>query len=165
MAAVITPLLGTMSSAARFAWPFIQKAATEGLRGEEIITAIKDAGIPTFRRQDMLALVREATRGELLRSDIARWPDDMLLPIDRVRPSVTKIVAPFSYTLRLKVEDKETGRTRTITRQAHSQTLRSADQIVKSFIGANEAREQYESFTILDAEVIDAQRAGELGTI
>lgn len=164
MSSVITPLLEGMSKAARAAWPFIQRAVSEGLGTQEIIDLMEAEGLKTFRRQDMLALIREAGRGELLKSDIARWPTDAVLPIDRVRQSITKIVAPFSYTLRVRIVDA-LGRERTITRQAHSQQLRSGDVVSASFMEAAAAREQYQQYEILDAEVIDVQQAGELGVI
>lgn len=164
MAAVFTPLLETMSGAARAAWPFIVRAAAEGLGAEEVITALKESGLKSFRRQDMLALIREAVRGELLKSDIKRWPANATFPIDRVRPSVTKIVAPFSYTLRVTIVDA-LGVERSILRQAHSSELRSGDTVAHAFLEAAAAREQYQQYEILDAEVVDVQRAGELGTI
>lgn len=164
MSFVWTPLLETMSGAARVAWPHIQRAVSEGLGTEEVIKALREGGIATFRRQDMLALIREAANGELLKSDISRWPKDVLLPMARVRESVTKIVAPFSYTLRVRVVDEE-GRERTITRQAHSQQLRDLVGVAQSFIEAAAAREQYSTYEVLDAEVVDVQRAGSAGVI
>lgn len=164
MPTVLTPLLDTMSKAARVAWPHIQAAVERGLGAEEVITALREGGIPSFRRQDMLALIREASGAELLKSDIARWPKDVLFPVNRVRDSITKIVAPFSYTLRVRIEDAN-GRERTITRQAHSSRLRPLDEVASSFIEAAAAREQYSSFTVLDAEVIDIQKAGGAGVI
>lgn len=164
MAFVFTPLLEGMSAAARFAWPHIVRAAEEGLGSEQIITALKEGGIPTFRRQDMLALIREATGGELLKSDIRRWPKDVLFPIERVRASVTKIVAPFSYTLRVKVADED-GRESYITRQAHSRQLRSMEDVAANFLESAPAFEQYQGVELLSAEVIDIQRAGEQGVL
>lgn len=164
MAKGLPPLLDTMSKAARFAWPFIQKAASEGLGAEAIIELMHGEGIPSFRRQDMLALIREASGAELLKSDIRRWPKDAIFPITRVRESVTKIVAPFSYTLRVRIVD-ELGAERTILRQAHSEDLTAGDVVAGRFLEAASAREQYSQYEVVDAEVIDVQRAGELGTI
>lgn len=159
-----TPLLDTMSTAARIAWPHIQEAVSQGLGTEEVIKALKEGGIPTFRRQDMLALIREASGAELLKSDIARWPKDVLFPMSRVRESVTKIVAPFSYTLRVLVVDED-GNERTITRQAHSTELRPLEDVAASFMEAAAARSQYDALEIVDAEVVDIQRAGNAGVI
>lgn len=164
MAFVFTPLLETMSAAARIAYPHIVGAVSKGLGTEAIIKSIGEAGLQTFRRQDMLALIREARNGELLKSDIARWPKEMPLPLTRVRESLTKIVAPFSYTLRVKVIDAE-GEERIITRQAHSNVLRSSLDVARSFIRAAAGREQYEELEIVDAEVIDVQRAGSEGSL
>lgn len=153
-----------MSKAARTAWPFIQRAAREGLLPEAIIDAVKEAGIPTFRRQDMLALIREASNAELLKSDIARWPADFTLPLSRVRKALTKIVAPFSYTLKLTVVDSE-GESRTVLRQAHSSTLRTAAQVVGQFMRAAGLSLNYEDMEIESAEVVDIAQAGPEGSL
>lgn len=160
-----TPLLDTMSARAREAWPHIQRAVGEGLGTEEVIHALHEGGIPSFRRQDMLALIREASGAELLHSDIKRWPKDIMFPIDRVRTSVTKIVAPFSYTLKVRVADIETGRERTITRQAHSSQLRDLESVANNFLMQAPAFEAYQGLELLDAEVVDIQRAGDAGVI
>lgn len=153
-----------MSRAARTAWPFIQRAVREGLESEQIIEAMREAGVPTFRRADMLALIREASGAELLQSDIARWPKEFTLPFNRVREAATKIVAPFSYTLRLTVVDSE-GETREILRQAHSTVLRTASQVLDAFMRAANLSPSYEDLEIEEAEVIDVVRAGDAGVI
>jgi hypothetical protein len=153
-----------MSAAARTAWPFIQRAVREGLESEQVIEALREAGVPTFRRADMLALIREASGAELLKSDIARWPKEFTLPFNRVRESVTKIVAPFSYTLKLTVVDSE-GETREILRQAHSTVLRTADQVLNAFLRAAALSPSYEDLEVESAEVVDVVRAGPEGTI
>jgi hypothetical protein len=154
-----------MSGAARVAWPFIQKAAARGLGATEVIEALRAGGITTFRRQDMLALIREATGAELLKSDIARWPVDSVLPISRVRESVTAIVAPFSYTLRLIVTDARTGEQTEILRQAHSDQLMSAEAVAEEFMDSAAEADQYVGSVIEAATVIDVQRSGEFGVI
>lgn len=163
MAAGRTPLLQTMSKAARTAWPFIQSAAAQGLGSEAIIAAMRAGGIDTFRRQDMLALIREASGAELLKSDVIRWPSNSILPFERVRKSVTKIVAPFSYTLKVTGIDGITGERLTILRQAHSYQLMSADEIQDIFMESAQGFEQYAALEIEDAQVIDIQRAGTAG--
>ena len=165
MSSIFTPLLETMSATARTAWPFIQRAAAiGGLSGEQIITMLDGAGL-TFRRQDMLALIREATGAELLKSDIARWPKDVLLPITRVRESVTKIVAPFSYTLRVSAVDINTGEEITTLRQAHSSQLLPFSEVTSQFLENAVSADQYQSLDIGEAEVIDVQRSGAAGVL
>lgn len=153
-----------MSKAARTAWPFIQRAAREGMLPEKIIEAVKEAGLPTFRRQDMLALIREASGAELLKSDITRWPKEFTLPLNRVRRAITKIVAPFSYTLKLTIVDSE-GEERHVLRQAHSSTLRTAAQVVSQFMRAAGLSMNYDEMEIADAEVIDIAQAGPEGSL
>lgn len=163
MPSVLTPLLDTMSKGARTAWPFIQGLAAEGLNASEISVAMHMAGVPTFRNTDFLALVREATGAELLKSDIARFPSNSILPMSRIRTSLTKIVAPFSYTLRLIVLDKMTGESLTLTRQAHSDTLMSMEDIEAAFSEDVQGFERYAGMDIQSARVIDIQRAGSEG--
>ncbi len=160
-----TPLLATMSKAARIAWPFIERAVSEGLGAQEIIEAMKGEGIPTFRRQDMLALIREASGAELLKSDIARWPKESVLPFNRVRQSVTKIVAPFSYTLRVTMVDADTGETTTVLRQAHSNQLRPFRDVIGAFLQAHEVPSDSVPLEIEDAEVVDVIQAGSAGSL
>lgn len=153
-----------MSKAARIAWPFIQRAAREGLGSEAIIELMREQAIPTFRRTDMLALIREASGAELVKSDIARWPKDVTLPFNRIRPSLTKIVAPFSYTLRVHATDAE-GNSVTRLYQAHSQTLRPLAAVAEGFLSKAQAGGLYNELDVESAEVIDVLQAGPEGSL
>lgn len=165
LASVFTPLLDTMSRAARIAWPFIQSGVEKGLGAEAIINAMRAADIATFRRQDMLALIREASGAELLKSDIRRWPSDVLMPITRIRESITKIVAPFSYTLRVTVFNTVTGVESTVLRQAHSSQLFTAGDVEADFMEDAPASDSNQGLVVADATVVDIQRSGAAGIL
>jgi len=165
MPGVWTPLLDIMPRAAKIAWPFIKGAVKKGLGSEEIISAMRAADVLTFRRQDMLALIREAAQGALLRSDIMRWPTDSLLPISRVRESVTKIVAPFSYVLELTLINPDTGKPYSVNRQAHSDQLIPFSKVTEAFSEAAPSSDSSGSLEIVSVQVVDVIRAGAEGVI
>ena len=88
-----------------------------------------------------------------------------VLPITRVRESVTRIVAPFSYTLKVRARDMETGEEFEMLRQAHSEQLAAAGDVASAFTEEAGGFEQYQGLELLGAEVIDIQRAGTAGVL
>lgn len=164
MAVPFLPLLATMSKAARTAWPFIQRGIGDGMSANAIGEALSDAGVG-IRRQDLLALAREARGAALLRSDLERLPRDLLLSEARVREAVTKIVAPYGYTVEVEVLNERTGGVELRQLTAHSNELRAFEQVEQAFMDEAEPNYPFRGESIVSARVVDVYRSGGPGVI
>lgn len=164
MAALLAPLLSTMSKAARTAWPFIERGVREGMGANAIQDALREAGAG-IRRQDLLALVREAQGAELLRSDVRRLPRDLIMPVERVREAITRVVAPFGYTVEVTAVEAETGVERRLTLTAHSNELRALEEVETEFVDMTPEDYPLPGFVIVEARVTDVYRSGAAGVI
>lgn len=164
MAALLEPLLATMSVAARAAWPHIESGIGKGLSANSIQNALRDAGIG-IRRQDLLALAREARAAVLIRSDLERLPRDIVVTPERVRTAITRTVAPFTYVVKVTGFDADTGEDREVTLTAHSTELRSFSEVEDSFMQADIASDSVEGFLPDEARVVDVLRSGTAGVL
>lgn len=162
--AALLPLLETMSKVARAAWPHIEHAVAEGIGTKEIEKALRDAGMG-IRRQDLLALVREANLVEMIQSDIRRLPRDFVTPLERVRRAATKIVGPIGYTVKVTINDALSGRQRTQLLTAHSTEPLSFAEVEALMFNADGTIDSLPMDNIAGVEVVDMYQSGEAGTI
>lgn len=158
------PLLAGLTKGARAAYPFIRAGVEAGRTGAEIIASLKEAGLGA-RRADVLAIIRHETEAALTMSDLSQYLREAVVPLHRVPEAITKIAAPFSYTVKLVYYDEVTGETITRNITAHSEELKSFAEVED--IAYTESGEYYADpgQTLVSANVVRVVRSGAAGTL
>lgn len=164
MPATTLPLLSGLTKGTRAAYPFIKAGVAAGQSAAEIIASLKEAGLGA-RRADVLAIVRAETEAALTMSDLSQYLRSAVVPLHRVPEAVTKIVAPFSYTVQLRYYDEVTGTTVTRNITAHSEELKSFAEVED--LASIHSGEYYADpgQTLVDARVTRVVRSGTAGVI
>lgn len=164
MSTVGVPFLDTLTKGARQAYPVIRALVAVGKGGQEIYETLQAVGLGA-RKTDVLAIVRNETNAVLARSDISRYLKDVVPDLSRIRESATKIVAPFSYTLAVTLEDPETGEQTTLTRQAHSKELLSPQAAADRYDGETQHDSLPTDAEVVDVQTVDIVRSGTQGVL
>lgn len=164
MSTVGVPFLDALTKGARQAYPVIRALVAVGKGGQEIYETLQAVGLGA-RKTDVLAIVRNETGAALARSDIAHYLKDVVPDLSRIRESATKIVAPFSYTLRVTLLDPETDEEETVLRTGHSQELLSPNAAAEQFAADTAPDGLYNGQVISDVETVDIVRSGAQGVL
>lgn len=124
--ALLEALLEELVPAARVALPFVQSMVEKGLGRDAITAALSEAGI-SFRRTDMLSLIRGVQGVTASRDYLSSVRNDLL-------PNPARLPAPIAGTLRsFSLRVSITGRTG-VTGELASQsiTISSSSNITKA---------------------------------
>ena len=102
------PFLLGLSLRARRASPIIRRAVREGVSSRQLTKILRDAGLG-IRRQTLLDLMRKETERALMGPVLSalrldRMPNPMRLP-----PALTKIRRAYSFTVRVRGTEFESG--------------------------------------------------------
>ena len=105
---MVAPFLLGLSLRARRASPIIKRGVREGVSSRQLASILQKSGLG-IRRQTLLDLMRlagdEAAIGPVLSAlGINRRPNPLRLP-----PAITKIRRAFSFTVRVRGLDTDTG--------------------------------------------------------
>ncbi len=158
------PFLLRVSPRARRASPLIRRAVREGVSSRRLMDILQEAGLG-IRRQTLLDLMRlEAERAVMgpvlsaLRLD--RMPNPMRLP-----PALTKIRRAYSFTVRVRGVDFDTGITVEQFVQVTTDQLLTRGEIESLANLAIEKDLDRYALTVSDLLLIGGQRAGAPGLL
>jgi len=132
---MVAPWLLQMSSAARAAYPWFQRAAAEGVGADTLWGYLRNEGYELVRSE-----VREAVGR--LRLDLAleryvrELPQTIIPDVRYLIPSATRMLTDYRYTMTAQLYDDVVGETRTVTRSYLSSELLSTGAAADEFAAA-----------------------------
>jgi hypothetical protein len=128
----------------------------------QIQRALREAGLG-IRRQDLLALVREATGAQLVMSDLRRLPREVVIPAERIPRAATRIAAPFEFVVRIG-RDLETGEYRMITILSdRPRSLAEVEAEAEQLIAENLEGYEVERLELSEPTTVRVLRSGAAG--
>jgi hypothetical protein len=158
------PLLSRLSPRARRASPIIRRGVREGVSSRELTRVLQQAGLG-IRRQVLLDIMRamsdEAAIGPVLSAlGIGRMPNPLRLP-----PAITKIRRAFSFTVRVRGLETDTGLTAEQFVQVTTDTLLTRGEIEALAQQAIETDLNRYKLTVSAVQLMGGVRAGAPGVL
>ena len=105
---LLTTLLEGMSVRAGAALPYIESLVAKGLGTEEVVSALKAASL-SFRRTDMLSVIREVSGVHSTRDYLTSIRNDFVPDPARLAAPVSKTLRAFSFRVAVHGTDADTG--------------------------------------------------------
>lgn len=158
------PFLARQSARARRASPLVRRGVREGVSSRQIMGILQKAGLG-IRRQTLLDMMRliegEVAIGPVLSAlGINRRPNPFRLP-----PAITKIRRAFSFTVRVRGLETDTGISSEQFIQVTTDTLLTRGEIEALAQQAIEADMNRYKLSVSDVLLIGGTRAGAPGTL
>ena len=161
---MVAPFLLRQSSRARRASPMILRGVREGISSRQLMGVLQKAGLG-IRRQVLLDLMRlygdEVAIGPVLSAlGINRFPNPMRLP-----PALTKIRRAYSFTVRVRGAELDTGLETEQFVTVTSDTLLTRGEIEALADQAIEADRSRYNLIVADLLLTGGLRAGTPGRL
>lgn len=161
---MVAPFLLRLAPRARRASPIIRRGVREGISSRALTGILQRAGLG-IRRQTLLDIMRlmegEAAIGPVLSAlGLNRRPNPLRLP-----PALTKIRRAFSFTVRVRGVDVETGATSESFVTVTTDTLLTRGEIEALAAQAIEVDQQRYQLVVSDLLLTGGVRSGLAGVL